>query len=74
MGARQSVDGKSSFGGKPLLEVNMGATAVGTGLNADPDGIVAAVELNPPKARGLLQQALTKTKDVSQIQKYFGEY
>jgi len=27
--------------GKQLLEVNMGATAVGTGLNADPDYIVA---------------------------------
>ena len=29
--------------GKQLLEVNMGATAVGTGLNADPDYIVAVV-------------------------------
>jgi len=30
--------------GKQLLEVNMGATAVGTGLNADPDYIVAVVK------------------------------
>ncbi|MCX5730754.1 MAG: aspartate ammonia-lyase [Deltaproteobacteria bacterium] len=29
--------------GKQLLEVNMGATAVGTGLNADPDYIAAVV-------------------------------
>jgi len=29
--------------GKQLLEVNMGATAVGTGLNADPDYIVGVV-------------------------------
>src|SRR5512136_2063141 len=30
--------------GKQLLEVNMGATAVGTGLNADPDYITAVVK------------------------------
>jgi aspartate ammonia-lyase len=30
--------------GKTLVEVNMGATAVGTGLNADPDYIKAAVK------------------------------
>ena len=30
--------------GQQLLEVNMGATAVGTGLNADPDYIVAVVK------------------------------
>jgi len=30
--------------GKQLLEVNMGATAVGTGLNADPDYIAAVVK------------------------------
>jgi len=30
--------------GKTLVEVNMGATAVGTGLNADPDYIRAAVK------------------------------
>jgi aspartate ammonia-lyase len=30
--------------GRQLLEVNMGATAVGTGLNADPDYIAAVVQ------------------------------
>jgi L-asparaginase/Glu-tRNA(Gln) amidotransferase subunit D len=32
------------------------------------------MELNPPKARVLLQQALTKTTNVAAIQKYFDEY
>jgi predicted component of type VI protein secretion system len=37
-------------------------------------GFVAALELNPQKARVLLQQALTKTKDTAAVQKYFEEY
>ena len=37
-------------------------------------GFVAALELNPQKARVLLQQALTRTKDVAAVQKYFEEY
>jgi L-asparaginase len=32
------------------------------------------MELNPQKARILLRMGLTKTKDVSQIQRYFNEY
>ena len=35
---------------------------------------VAALNLNPQKARVLLQLALTKTRDWQQIQKYFQEY
>lgn len=43
-------------------------------LNDDEMGFVAAMDLNPQKARVLLRMALTKTKDVQRIQKYFEEY
>jgi L-asparaginase len=35
---------------------------------------VASLDLNPQKARVLLRVALTKTKDLKQIQRYFEEY
>jgi L-asparaginase len=54
--------------------VGTGTVARNVELDDDKLGFVAAMELNPPKARVLLQQALTKTKDVAQIQKYFDEY
>jgi L-asparaginase len=57
------------------------STRVGSGivrrnieLNDDTLGFVAAMELNPQKARILLRMGLTKTKDVGQIQRYFSEY
>jgi L-asparaginase len=43
-------------------------------VNDDQYGFVASLELNPPKSRVLLQQALLKTKDVKEIQRMFGEY
>ncbi len=43
-------------------------------LNDDALGFVAAMDLNPQKARVLLRFALTKTTDIKQIQKYFEEY
>ncbi len=43
-------------------------------VNDDKMGFVASGELNPSKARVLLKLALTKTKDVAAIQKYFDEY
>ena len=56
------------------------ATRVGSGIvrrnievNDDKLGFVAAFELNPQKARVLLRLALTKTKDVKEIQKNFEE-
>ncbi|MCR5724307.1 MAG: type II asparaginase [Treponema sp.] len=39
-----------------------------------PDGYVYADNLNPQKARILLQLALTKTSDPAKIQQYFNEY
>jgi L-asparaginase len=54
--------------------VGTGTVARNVELDDDKLGFVAAMELNPPKARVLLQQVLTKTKDVAQIQKYFDEY
>jgi L-asparaginase len=43
-------------------------------VNDDQYGFVASLELNPPKSRVLLQQALLKTKDVKEIQRMFSEY
>jgi L-asparaginase len=54
--------------------VGSGLVARNVELDDDKLGFVAAMELNPQKARVLLQQALTKTKDVAAVQKYFEEY
>jgi L-asparaginase len=43
-------------------------------LDDDKLGFVAAMDMNPQKARVLLRVALTKTSDPKQIQKYFEEY
>jgi len=43
-------------------------------LNDDQIGTVASMELNPAKARVLLQLALLKTKDAKAIQGYFDKY
>ena len=40
-------------------------------VNDDKLGFIASGELTPPKARVLLQLALTKTKDPAEIQKMF---
>jgi L-asparaginase len=57
------------------------STRVGSGivrrnieLDDDALGFVAALELNPQKARVLLRVALTKTSDVRQIQCIFEQY
>jgi L-asparaginase len=43
-------------------------------LDDDKTGTVASIELNPAKARVLLQLALLKTKDPKAIQGYFDKY
>ena len=43
-------------------------------LNDDEAGTVASMELNPTKARVLLQLALLKTSDSKKIQDYFNRY
>jgi L-asparaginase len=43
-------------------------------LDDDKLGFVAAMDLNPQKARVLLRVALTQTSDPKKIQKYFEEY
>jgi L-asparaginase len=43
-------------------------------LNDDTLGFVAALELNPQKARVLLRMALTKTQDSKEIQRFFELY
>ncbi len=49
---------------------------VGRNVEVDDDklGLVASLDLNPQKSRVLLRLALTRTKDVKQIQRYFEEY
>lgn len=43
-------------------------------VNDDEIGTVASMELNPAKARVLLQLALLKTSDAKQVQNYFDRY
>jgi L-asparaginase len=57
------------------------STRVGSGivrrnieLNDDKLGFVAAMEMNPQKARVLLRMALTKTSDPREVQRIFTEY
>lgn len=49
---------------------------VGRSVEVDDDkyGFVASLGLNPQKSRVLLRLALTQTKDVKRIQRYFDEY
>ena len=49
---------------------------VGRNVEVDDDkyGFVASLDLNPQKSRVLLRLALTKTKDVKEIQRYFDQY
>jgi L-asparaginase len=53
---------------------NSGAVARNVEVDDDKLGFVAAQELNPQKARVLLQLALTKTKSAGEIQRLFDEY
>jgi L-asparaginase len=53
---------------------NSGAVARNVELDDDKLGFVAAQELNPQKARVLLQLALVTTKDVKVIQQMFEQY
>lgn len=43
-------------------------------IDDDKYGFIASLELNPPKSRVLLQEALLKTMDVKEIQRMFSEY
>ncbi len=64
---------------KGIVCVRSSRVTMGTvGRNVEVDdsalGLVASLNLNPQKARVLLRLALTKTKDVATIQRFFGEY
>jgi L-asparaginase len=54
--------------------VGSGVVARNVELDDDRLGFVAGMELNPAKARVLLQLALTRTTEVARIQKYFEAY
>lgn len=51
-----------------------GVTRRNIEIKDDEVGTVASMQLNPPKARALLQVALLKTKDPKKIQDYFDRY
>jgi L-asparaginase len=72
----QALAGAAKKGVVVVRSTRVGSGTVARNVELDDDklGFVAAMELNPSKARVLLQQALTRTKDVAQIQKYFDEY
>lgn len=53
---------------------NGGITRRNIEVNDDQVGTVASIELNPSKARALLQLALLKTTDSKKIQDYFDRY
>ena len=54
--------------------VNGGIVRRNIETNDDESGTIASMELNPAKARVLLQLALLKTQDVKKIQDYFNRY
>jgi L-asparaginase len=55
---------------------HVGFGMVRRNLEVDDDklGFVAAMDMNPQKARAMLRVALTKTSDPKQIQRYYEEY
>jgi L-asparaginase len=54
--------------------VNGGVIRRNIEVNDDESGTVASMQLNPAKARVLLQLVLMKTTDVKKIQGYFDRY
>jgi len=78
-GTQALIDALSAASKKGVVVVrssrtNSGAVARNVELDDDKLGFVAAQELNPQKARVLLQLALTKTSDCARVQKMFEEY
>jgi L-asparaginase len=78
-GTQALVDALAAAAKKGVVVVrssrtNSGAVARNVELDDDKLGFVAAQELNPQKARVLLQQVLTKTKDAAAVQGYFDQY
>ncbi len=72
----QALEAAARKGVVVVRSSRVGSGSVDRNVELDDDklGFVAARELNPQKARVLLQQALTKTTNVAAIQKYFDEY
>ncbi|HJQ96763.1 MAG TPA: asparaginase domain-containing protein, partial [Candidatus Polarisedimenticolaceae bacterium] len=68
---------KAVKAGVPVVRssrVNGGVIRRNIEVNDDEAGTVASMELNPAKARPLLQLCLLKTKDAKKIQDYFDRY
>jgi L-asparaginase len=76
---RTALDALAAVAKKGVVGVRASRVATGrVGRNVEVEddklGLVASLDLNPQKARVLLRLALTKTKDVKQIQRFFEEY
>jgi L-asparaginase len=76
---KEMIDALAAAAAKGVVVVR--STRVGSGivrrnieLNDDKMGFVAAMELNPQKARVLLRLALTKTGNPAEIQRMFEQY
>ena len=74
-----ALDALAALAKKGVVVVR--STRVGSGIvrrnieiNDDELGFVAALELNPQKARVLLRLALLKTKSPAEVQRMFSEY
>ncbi len=65
---------KEGVVGVRSTRTNGGITRRNIEVNDDQGGTVASMELNPSKARVLLQLALLKTSDAKKIQDYFNRY
>jgi L-asparaginase len=65
---------KAGVAGVRSARVNGGIVRRNIEINDDKSGTVASMELNPAKARVLLQLALLKTTDAKKIQDYFNRY
>jgi L-asparaginase len=77
--SRSMVDALAAAAKSGVLVVR--SSRVGCGIvsrnfeiNDDELGFVAALELNPQKARVLLRLALLKTKSPAEVQRMFSEY
>jgi L-asparaginase len=75
-GAQTALAAQAKKGIVCVRSTRVATGRVGRNVEVDDDklGFVASMDLNPQKSRVLLRLALTQTKDVKQIQKFFDEY
>ena len=77
--SKEALESLIEYAKKGIIVVRssrVGSGAVKRNIEVDDykDGFVAAMELNPQKARVLLQLAIRETSDIKEIQRMFDEY